>query len=76
VLTPSKQSHIVPPTGAKGLNLAASDVHYLWQGLAAHYCQGSGGSPVDAHPQGASPYIARLGHIAQCRGPQWSDLKQ
>lgn len=26
-------AHIVPPTGAKGLNLAASDVHYLSQGL-------------------------------------------
>lgn len=24
-------AHIVPPTGAKGLNLAASDVNYLWQ---------------------------------------------
>jgi p-hydroxybenzoate 3-monooxygenase len=34
-------AHIVPPTGAKGLNLAASDVHYLWQGLLAHYRQGS-----------------------------------
>ena len=29
--------HIVPPTGAKGLNLAASDVAYLWQGLRGHY---------------------------------------
>jgi p-hydroxybenzoate 3-monooxygenase len=29
--------HIVPPTGAKGLNLAASDVHYLSQGLIAYY---------------------------------------
>ena len=29
--------HIVPPTGAKGLNLAASDVAYLWQGLTSHY---------------------------------------
>jgi p-hydroxybenzoate 3-monooxygenase len=28
-------AHIVPPTGAKGLNLAASDVHYLSQALAA-----------------------------------------
>ena len=27
-------AHIVPPTGAKGLNLAASDVHYLSHGLA------------------------------------------
>jgi p-hydroxybenzoate 3-monooxygenase len=30
-------SHIVPPTGAKGLNLAASDVHYLSQALREYY---------------------------------------
>ena len=30
-------AHIVPPTGAKGLNLAASDVYYLWQALTGHY---------------------------------------
>jgi p-hydroxybenzoate 3-monooxygenase len=30
-------AHIVPPTGAKGLNLAASDVHYLSRALLAHY---------------------------------------
>jgi p-hydroxybenzoate 3-monooxygenase len=30
-------AHIVPPTGAKGLNLAASDVYYLWQGLKQFY---------------------------------------
>jgi len=30
-------AHIVPPTGAKGLNLAASDIHYLSQGLIAFY---------------------------------------
>jgi p-hydroxybenzoate 3-monooxygenase len=30
-------AHIVPPTGAKGLNLAASDVHYLFEGLKQHY---------------------------------------
>ncbi len=29
--------HIVPPTGAKGLNLAASDVHYLFEALREHY---------------------------------------
>ena len=29
--------HIVPPTGAKGLNLAASDVHYLFEGLREHF---------------------------------------
>ena len=30
-------AHIVPPTGAKGLNTAASDVHYLYHGLVQHY---------------------------------------
>ncbi len=30
-------AHIVPPTGAKGLNLAASDVYYLSQALLQHY---------------------------------------
>ena len=30
-------AHIVPPTGAKGLNLAISDVHYLFRGLVEHY---------------------------------------
>lgn len=44
-------AHIVPPTGAKGLNTAASDVHYLWQGLVDHY--------HDADPQGLDQYSAR-----------------
>lgn len=35
-------AHIVPPTGAKGLNLAASDVHYLSEAFAAFYRDGSG----------------------------------
>jgi len=30
-------AHIVPPTGAKGLNTAASDIHYLYQGLLQFY---------------------------------------
>ena len=33
-------AHIVPPTGAKGLNLAASDVAYLSQAMIAHYRRG------------------------------------
>lgn len=33
-------AHIVPPTGAKGLNLAASDVHFLSRGLIAYYQTG------------------------------------
>ena len=34
-------AHIVPPTGAKGLNLAASDVHYLFEGLREFYATGA-----------------------------------
>ena len=34
-------AHIVPPTGAKGLNLAVSDVFYLSRALSAFYGQGS-----------------------------------
>jgi p-hydroxybenzoate 3-monooxygenase len=34
-------AHIVPPTGAKGLNLAVSDVHYLSQALIEHYADHS-----------------------------------
>ena len=34
-------AHIVPPTGAKGLNLAASDVHYLSDALAEFYAEKS-----------------------------------
>ena len=37
-------AHIVPPTGAKGLNTAASDIHYLYHGLMQFYedndCEG------------------------------------
>jgi p-hydroxybenzoate 3-monooxygenase len=34
-------AHIVPPTGAKGLNLAVSDVFYLARAMAAFYERGS-----------------------------------
>ena len=44
-------AHIVPPTGAKGLNLAASDVHYLFAGLLEHYRERS--------PAGLDAYSAR-----------------
>ena len=33
-------AHIVPPTGARGLNSAASDIYYLYHALLAHYQQG------------------------------------
>ena len=44
-------AHIVPPTGAKGLNLAASDVHYLYHGLLRHY--------RDGDSQGLADYSTR-----------------
>ena len=44
-------AHIVPPTGAKGLNLAASDVAYLSQALIARYKSGSN--------EGLDAYAAR-----------------
>ena len=34
-------AHIVPPTGAKGLNLAASDIAYLLSALIEYYAEGS-----------------------------------
>ncbi len=36
-------AHIVPPTGAKGLNLAASDIHFLSEALIAFYKTGDAG---------------------------------
>lgn len=41
-------AHIVPPTGAKGLNLAASDVYYLWQALVDFYNKTSSAG-IDAY---------------------------
>ncbi|WP_224815419.1 4-hydroxybenzoate 3-monooxygenase [Hasllibacter sp. MH4015] len=45
-------AHIVPPTGAKGLNTAASDVHYLWTALVEHYAEGSG-TGIDTYSEKA-----------------------
>jgi len=41
-------AHIVPPTGAKGLNLAASDVRYLSQALREYYNEKSSAG-IDAY---------------------------
>jgi len=49
-------AHIVPPTGAKGLNLAASDVHYLYEGLQEFYAEKSE-SGINAYSQRA---LARI----------------
>jgi p-hydroxybenzoate 3-monooxygenase len=45
-------AHIVPPTGAKGLNLAASDVRYLFDGLVEHYRAGRSNG-LDAYSERA-----------------------
>ena len=45
-------AHIVPPTGAKGLNTAASDVHYLSQALIGHYA-GNGDEGIAQYSQTA-----------------------
>ncbi len=49
-------AHIVPPTGAKGLNLAASDVHYLFEALSEHYTRNSA-TGLDAY---SSRALARV----------------
>ena len=43
-------AHIVPPTGAKGLNLAASDVGYLSRAIAEHYAEKSDAG-IDTYSQ-------------------------
>lgn len=45
-------AHIVPPTGAKGLNTAASDVHYLYNGLRQFY-ENDDPAGLDAYSQKA-----------------------
>jgi len=49
-------AHIVPPTGAKGLNTAASDVHYLFQALKAHF-ENKDGTLLDSYSTDA---LARI----------------
>ena len=49
-------AHIVPPTGAKGLNTAASDVHYLYDGLRVFYETGSS-EGIDSYSEKA---LARI----------------
>ena len=45
-------AHIVPPTGARGLNSAASDIYYLYHALVDHYLNGDD-SGLDAYSQRA-----------------------
>jgi p-hydroxybenzoate 3-monooxygenase len=45
-------AHIFPPTGARGLNTAASDVYYLYHALVDHYKKGDD-TGLDAYSQRA-----------------------
>ncbi|MBT54911.1 MAG: 4-hydroxybenzoate 3-monooxygenase [Mameliella sp.] len=49
-------AHIVPPTGAKGLNTAASDIHYLYNGLVQFYQSGDSAG-IDSYSEKA---LARI----------------
>ncbi len=45
-------AHIVPPTGAKGLNTAASDIHYLYHALTGYFESGDT-EGIDTYSQNA-----------------------
>ncbi len=51
-------AHIVPPTGAKGLNLAASDVKYLSNAFIDHYIEKSSAG-IDHYSQQALARVWR-----------------
>ncbi|RVT85782.1 4-hydroxybenzoate 3-monooxygenase [Rhodobacteraceae bacterium CCMM004] len=56
-------AHIVPPTGAKGLNLAVGDVHYLEEALRRAY---------DGDPSGVDGYSDRaLARVWQATRFSW-----
>lgn len=56
-------AHTVPPTGAKGMNLAINDVRILHQGLTAFY-RGEGESLLDGYEERALRRIWRAQHFS------------
>jgi p-hydroxybenzoate 3-monooxygenase len=56
-------AHIVPPTGAKGLNLAVADVTLLAQALTSWYAQGDE-SLLDAYSETALRRVWRAEHFS------------
>jgi p-hydroxybenzoate 3-monooxygenase len=56
-------AHIVPPTGAKGLNLAAADVAVLAHALADHFASGSD-TGLDEYSPRALKRVWRAQHFA------------
>ena len=55
--------HIVPPTGAKGLNLAIADVRVLAEGLAA-LCNGGDGSLLERYSETVLRRVWRAEHFS------------
>lgn len=56
-------AHIVPPTGAKGLNLAVADVRVLADGLARWYASGNTGT-LEAYSQECLRRVWRVQHFS------------
>ncbi|MEO5534475.1 MAG: 4-hydroxybenzoate 3-monooxygenase [Pseudolysinimonas sp.] len=56
-------AHTVPPTGAKGMNLAINDVRILHEGLAAYFA-GQGTAALDAYEERALPRIWKAQHFS------------
>jgi p-hydroxybenzoate 3-monooxygenase len=56
-------AHIVPPTGAKGLNLAVADVRVLADALASWYADGSSDA-LDAYSEACLRRVWRVQHFS------------
>ena len=56
-------AHIVPPTGAKGLNLAVADVTVLAQALVEHFASGSD-TPLEEYSERCLSRVWRAQHFS------------
>lgn len=63
LIPPGDAAYIVPPTGARRLNSAASDIHNLYHAMLAH-CRNGDSTPIIYRPYGSdgvsSPVHYRL----------------
>jgi p-hydroxybenzoate 3-monooxygenase len=64
-------AHIVPPTGAKGLNLAASDVHYLSEAFIEFYRGTTGEGPT----RSAGSTAGIDGYSQRCLSRVWKAVR-
>ena len=56
-------AHIVPPTGAKGMNLAVADVRVLARAIGA-FCEGKGSALLDAYSATCLNRVWRAEHFS------------